>query len=359
MKTKNSQEERRDQPAETRDPFAVDIFERHSEKEGEEGFALESVRAVPLPERVSRDWSAGLETVSYGEASESETPRYPDWIDEKVANYGLPSLSKLFPGAGPGKFEIVAFEDMDAKEALSGGSFRKSLFLVLELNGNAGVIEISTDLAKQVVARLLGQGNGEFESTRSLSTIEQAICEYVAATVLSGLNKGISGTIRLVGAETAIDINQLPDRILRLDCEITLGGETGQLKLFLGPETLSKLNARYEKSSSDDVSRVERFAGFIEDRILNLTIGKTKVPAIEIPFFETDDIVLIESPVASWWQGSYECGPILCRVNGSNVSIKGRFVAEAEEGHPRFRVSAGGADLNAKRFTRLSPPASF
>ncbi len=171
------------------------------------------------------------------------------------------------------------------------------------------VIAFSAEFASDIVSRALGGSAASATTVRKLSDIELSICEFFAATAFSNFNGLLEGTDNLIVSEVANDAaaETLADtRVVEIVGDLIIGDVSGMISVLMPFGMLSGISRHLEKKSNSAGNRrlnVEHLSDFTGKLDLNIKVGKTVIQAVEIPFLEPEDVVLLTAPDERWFSG--------------------------------------------------------
>ena len=357
MKTERSKKDGETGGAGRPDPFAVDIFERKAELSDISGITLETVKSLPLPEGMTRDWSSGLEVVSYGDAArQTQTPAYPHWFENEMNTAVLPRLAKLTGDERiRATFEVLSFADIACTDFEVGSIDESSVCFRFESGSSEGLFLVSAEFASTLIDKLL-DGSGTVTSPRrSLTGIELSICEYLSTELLSAFNRSLDEAAGLrikreAGNEPGIGKT---GRGVEIVGDFVFGDVSGMVTIVVSNGLLEILNRAFAAAviSQRDLL-ADRFGDVIPETRLFLDVGSTTISAVEIPFLETGDVVLVTDPNRKWWDGDMNCPAVRCYVgSSSNLALEGKLSADRDGS--QFRISEAVEAKGIRNYERI------
>lgn len=363
METRRSKKAEAESNEERHDPFAVDIFGKEP-RVTQAG--LKSVKAIALPEGVTRNWYENLELVPpVRNLASQDSPVYPEWLEIIVNNRLMPSLRTLAgKGEGPVHFEIISFEDAPAESLLARLCEAPNLFVRFEFGGEKGLISLSSELAGEIIDGVLSGPGNKAGDLRPLSKIELAICEYVAGSALSRLNMAMEGNsvLRIQNVANEVPGKEFSSmRMVEIVADLAVGKTTGMVSILLPFAMADSLESAFHSSTLKAVSVKESDIpkGLPEAIGIFLKVGSTQVPAVEIPFLESEDVVLVTEPAEAWWEGREDIGTLDCLVGASsNIRISGRASMNGTAGTLRFEVLKAVCDMASGNYSRIMEKSS-
>lgn len=344
------------------DPFAVDFFGGTNPVSDENEPFLEknSAHRRRIKPRKKSDWHKNLPQITNREAELSfYFQNLPENLTEESSKLIAETLVRYtFQKAENVKCSIVSATEINLNEAINRYAESSQVFLNVSCQpeNSAAIVALNNDFAKTLIDLILGSKGAEAANLRELSPIEKTIIEFLAANILSEINKFLGED--LLCLETVkneqIGLFELSERGAEVVFSLELENFKGLVSLFAPQKFLDSLDKSQnplliKKSDRKKLSDFEKIAKNLD---LRLQIGTTFLDADSLSFLETDDIVLIEQSQINW--GNAQVGENLQVYIGRGKNFRFQGIVENHEpsGDLHFKIEEILSGETRRKFTR-------
>jgi len=352
--SKKKQEEKIN--SEPLDPFAVDIFRTLDQIDVSQESGLTAIPTLPLPENVYFDWSQDLRRVDSEDLlSNRNLSGDAEWIVELYSEALFPAFRGLSAdGAETGHLEVISTSNrLPQKRILGEGS--SSIEVLLSCRQRSVSISLSCEMVNAFIERLLGGNDTESVADRSLSAIEVAIVEYLAAIGVAAVNSKLDSVdhFRLDSIESSSTRDSDSDSTtIEIVGDVVFGDLSGLVSFYVPQDIAAILDKAFGKDPGDETDSPsrKRTVSHIQSLPTSLQIGRTSLPAAELPFLESGDVILVAEPHQEWWSQESGSGAMMCCVGKTDNTVLKMSVSEEFE----FRIEGFSNFLVSRQFGRYS-----